>query len=769
MTDKAKNFSQSAKKAAIGAKEVLLQLASFVMGFLMSRTSVLTNCAPFGMAVTAGIPKYLSVSSALGAAVGYFIPITGGGAFRYIAAVLAIAAIRFFMPDSVKVASSPGFGAVVCFIVSAATGLILITGGYGESSKIILTVAESLLASGAAYFINIASKITDRHRHNMTHQELCSAVIFLSIILMSFTSITIAGVSIARVAAIVVILSAARYGHERAGAVAGISIGFVMALADSSMLHLAGGYSLGGMIAGLFAPVGAVGVAVAFIVCNGIVSLVAGVSGQVVISLYEVFAATVLFLIVPKAVGGYLAEFFAPSPELPRLDGLRKTVGLRLSFASNALNDVSKTVDEVAKRLSRIGSPSFENVLTKVENMACRSCGLRVHCWETERAQTIADIIKITKGNHPGEETAKKTDLYERCSRKKDMMDVLCESYGEYKRQLEAEQRVNEVRSILCDQFSGISDMLYEMSVDFEQSERCDTECAENVGMALKNIGIIAADVGCTIDKYDRMTVEVRVDNNDGKKMNKIEIMNVLSSICNRDFEPPCIKSAEHGVLMTLCERPALSVDFGAEQFCSNGSVMCGDAYEYFSDGKGRAIMLLSDGMGTGGRAAVDGAMAAGLMMRLLKAGFGFDCSLKIVNSAMLFKSTDESLATVDISCVDLFTGKTDLYKAGASPTVIRRNGRTGKAECTSLPAGILREVGFDSATLKLSAGDIVVMMSDGAAGCDTDWICQEVNGWQDGTAQQLAERIASSARRRRNDGHDDDVTVMVSIIGKNY
>ncbi len=57
--------------------------------------------------------------------------------------------------------------------------------------------------------------------------------------------------------------------------------------------------------------------------------------------------------------------------------------------------------------------------------------------------------------------------------------------------------------------------------------------------------------------------------------------------------------------------------------------------------------MLISDGMGCGGRAAVDGAMASNLMSKLLKAGFGIDCSLKIVNSAMLFKSTDESLATL--------------------------------------------------------------------------------------------------------------------------
>ena len=111
--------------------------------------------------------------------------------------------------------------------------------------------------------------------------------------------------------------------------------------------------------------------------------------------------------------------------------------------------------------------------------------------------------------------------------------------------------------------------------------------------------------------------------------------------------------------------------------------------------------MILSDGMGTGGRAAVDGAMASGLMSRLIKAGFGYDCSLRILNSSMLFKSTDESLATVDIASIDLFTGETKLYKAGAAPTIVRRSGKTGKVQSTSLPAGILREIGFDKAVVK--------------------------------------------------------------------
>ena len=89
-------------------------------------------------------------------------------------------------------------------------------------------------------------------------------------------------------------------------------------------------------------------------------------------------------------------------------------------------------------------------------------------------------------------------------------------------------------------------------------------------------------------------------------------------------------------------------------------------------------------------------------------------------------------------------------------------------ASSASLPAGILRQVGFDSAAVMLKAGDILVMMSDGATFDGTDWICAEVEAWKGGgTAQQLAEHLARAARRRRRDGHDDDITVMTAILEK--
>ncbi len=246
-----------------------------------------------------------------------------------------------------------------------------------------------------------------------------------------------------------------------------------------------------------------------------------------------------------------------------------------------------------------------------------------------------------------------------------------------------------------------------------------------------------------------------------------MEILRAAETVCDRDFETPTVNRVNNDAFVTLCERVKINISVGVAQLCCGDGSVCGDAYTFFDDGKGRKIMILSDGMGTGGRAAVDGAMTSGLMERLLKAGFGYNCALKIVNTAMLFRSTDESLATVDITCIDMFSGKTELLKAGAAPTLIRKGGKTGKAQSTSLPAGILRDIGFDSADVALKVGDIVVMMSDGVCASGTDWICAILEDFKGENAQALAEKICFAARQKRDDGHDDDITVMTAILEK--
>ncbi len=738
---------------------ILCQVISAVCGFMMSRVMFFGGYAPLGIAAASGMPPELSIAAAIGAAAGYFLPVTGSGAIRYIGAVVTVTMLKWAIPEKLKFAKTSGFCAVLAWLGSL-SGVLFIR----SFDDFIMCITEGLLCASVAYFVNRVSTIRSviRSPKGVGQPELVSLAVVVAVLLMSLAGLELAGLSAARIIAVYLIIAAARFGRESSGAIVGTAFGFAMSLISGNMMFIAGAYSLGGMAAGLFAHFGIVGCSVAFLTACSVIFIQSGQVSQCLICLCEVLIAIAISIITTGKVQIFFSALFAPSPEMPRLDGLRKTVSLRLKGASDALLNVDKTLKKVSDRLAKINTPEYDQIFRITEAAVCRQCTLRMHCWEKERKSTLSSMSLIIKEITSGEEQA--VPLRETCSKNELMKETLEKEYGDFLAKRAAQKRIDEVRSVVCDQFEGMSSMLSEMAVDFEKARRYDIATAKLISSRIKEIGIIATDISCSVDKYSRMTVEIRTGVMK-QLINRTELLKSVSSICGRDFDPPTVVTNDRGNLITLSEKAVFAIDYGIAQHSCRGAKICGDSGDIFTDGKGNAVMILSDGMGTGGRAAVDSAMASGLMAQLIKAGFGYDCSLKMVNSAMLFKSVDESLATVDAANIDLFSGRMDMYKAGAAPTVIRQHGYIGRAECASLPAGILREVKFDCAGVNLEKGDIVVMMSDGVTADGIEWISREITEWDGDSAQQLAERLADMALRRLEKGHEDDITVMVAIL----
>ena len=161
--------------------------------------------------------------------------------------------------------------------------------------------------------------------------------------------------------------------------------------------------------------------------------------------------------------------------------------------------------------------------------------------------------------------------------------------------------------------------------------------------------------------------------------------------------------------------------------------------------------------------------MTAGLVARMVRAGFRFGPAIKLVNSALLLKSEDESLATVDAFSVNLYTGSANFYKAGAESSFVLKNGRASKVESVSFPVGILGGAEFEQNSMHLGEGDVVVLVTDGVTATGSDWIPSELKSLAEKPAEEIAAGIAETALKRRNDGHSDDITVAVMKIVSGY
>ena len=741
-------------------------LIIILLGFVCSRATIVWKLCPFGLSFVGGIDRKYTPSAAIGAFFGYFIPAVGEGAFRYIAALLAIIAIKIMLSSYKRLVQNPLFLSLVVFLSSAITSVVALD---GSLNSILSNFVFVLTASATTYFVAKSFSAVINAKAGLSGEELSCLLLVCAIIILGFNGVSFFGVSLSKVLSVTLILIASKYGGTLSGAVSGIAVSFTgLLLGESSAVSSI--YAFAGLTSGLFSTLGRYA-QIAAVIISGLLSLsLGGLTNNSALILAEMLIGCALFLLIPRSAGIILSKLFCSCPKVSNADSLKTAINLKLKLACDALGEVSNTVEQVSKELSKINAPDFSKVITLVEQDACNGCKLRLHCWETKRDQTLEAILKMTQairlGNSDPENFAS-DEFKGRCVRRNSVASAVKSRYLSFASAVSAENRIEEVRGVISDQFSGISYMLNSLSEDISGDERFDNTAALNAASALRNLGILTRESSARIDKFGRLTLNMQIQKKPDAVINRMQIMRLLSLSCERNFGAPVISKVGDDTFLTLTEQPNFKADIGVCQICATKNTMCGDAYSYFHDGKGHIIAILSDGMGTGGRAAVDGAMASGLMSQLLKAGFGFDCALKILNSSMLFKSTDESLATLDIVSVDLFTGETLLLKAGAAPTVVRRSGKVGKAESNSVPVGILRDVKFDSATLRLKEKDIIVLMSDGVCQDNTDWIKDELEKFEDGSAETLAELLSECAERRYGTARKDDITVLTIILEK--
>ena len=745
-------------------KGVLLHIFSSLGGLLATKVQIMSALSPLGIVLSAAMPLSFSLTTSLGAFLGYLFFSDTPDPFRYTAALFATVSLRMLAGSLKKISEQPFFCAFS--VLTALTVCNLVT-CMQDTSQTLILLSEGVLAGGLTYFVRRALGANIISGIGLNGEELTSVVITLDLLLIALVPLNIFGFSLGRTLTVALILAAARFGGVTGGAVCGTAVGFAAALSESDP-RVVCLYAVGGMVSGLFSAGGRVtgilGFSIPAFICLGFF----GIDKNTVYSILEILLGTAVYLLIPKSGCVLLATLFSPPVRLESLEGMRQSLVMRLKCASGALCDVSSTIEEVAKRLKKINIPEPSDIFSRCEKKVCRGCSFRINCWETEREETMEALGILASGIREGnyEFSLQIPGFYNKCLRRDSLFSALKADYCEYLSQLRAEERIDQVRGVVADQFDGISDMLLDLSEEMGTSRNYDLDTAETVVSALREIGLLTTDCSCSCDKYGRMSLEMKIHNFESRAINRRKILEQLEAACERRFEPPTTQKVDDIVYVTIKERAVITPEIGVAQIPAAGGI-CGDAYSTFGDGFGRYFLLLSDGMGTGGRAAVDGAMTAGLMERLLKAGFGFDCSLRIVNSALLYKSTDESLSTVDIACIDLYTGETELYKAGAAPTLVRRNGKVGKAESHSLPIGILREIGFDRSAITLKFDDVVVVLSDGATVDGVDWICKEIDAFEDDTAQNLADRIANAAARRSDKNHPDDITVLVAVLNR--
>ncbi len=747
-------------------REMRAVLAAFPAGILAAGLALPGGLRPFGMALSMALPGSAALAALGGSVVGYTVLGDFADNLSRVAVLALILGVKLLSDSVPRLRSSPAFlAAMAGLLCGAVTGIRCTLSSLG-AGEWLFGMAEAALTGGITWFAFHASRfiLSGRRPGEATAVQRAGLILTGLSVLMGLSGVRAALFVPGRVITCAILLLCGERRSAQSAAETGICCTAALTAADPANMLVGAVYTACGYWAGCLASLGRVRQGFVFIALGLAAVLVGGGLGQaeLVRGYFDLLLGTAVFLALPERVR---RRFPAHRRGRPVSSAGTGRTAARLRFSAGTLIDLEKTVEAVSKKLFETGVCSIDGVYTGASEKVCRKCGLKLFCWDTACNQTREAFAKLTPVlKAKGAVTAEDLPAYftDRCPKTADLTAAVNGLYTQFISREAARRKVAQAKQVAAEQFEGISDMLAEFSGELREIASIDSALSERVAGMLREMGEDPEEVYCILDRYDRMRVEIYSES--PLKPEAACLREELSALTERPLDGPCTVSAEDVTRTAFFEQARLKVDYGCCQLTARAGKISGDCCDTFSDGKGFYHMILSDGMGTGGRAAVDAIMTVSFVLRLIKAGFGFDAALKLINSSLLIRTGEETLATLDIGCIDLYTGRMEFLKAGAAPSFLCREGKVAEITGSSLPAGILQGIHYDRRSVRLREGDLIVMMSDGAMTVAPDWMKEELALASGEPPQKVAERLAQLAKRNER-GPGDDITVMAARI----
>lgn len=741
-----------------------------IFGFLLSISNICGITSPLGVTLCSTVNQEFLLSVSIGSLLGYIF--SNQNNMVYIISVFLILVFRFVFGYIKNI--KPSIITLLSFLSSSF--IFMLIDKNLSFYNILTNISISVMASGTAFFFCNTEKIlrSQTFYKGLAINELSTVLISFSIIIITLLSINFYEVSIGKIIAIYSILIVALSLDAKSSAILGMIISFsILINGQEQNSYIILSYSVGGFLAGLAKKYKNIGVASVFIVINSLTYILTSIvtNERIYSHLFELGVASSLFIVTSNLLKNNLALIKDNEASVLNCENAKSLMLLKLSFASNTLHDISKETQRLSERLSKNLSSNINDIYYKCIDNVCNQCKSKMFCWNksfNDIMNSFNDISLSLKQKGRVTQDNVSEFMKQKCNNINEIISVVNESYNRFITKKSMNRKIEEIREVVTDQFDSMAIMLKELAREFCDISTFDKQSSIKAKKVLSNIGLHIYSISSFNDKYGRLTIEAITNTVKNTELIGNNIILKLSDVCDRNFGVPSFITLNNITKITIIEKATYEIDFGATQFSRGDFKFCGDAYNYFIDSKGKAYMVLSDGMGTGKQASIDGNITANLLSKLIKAGFDFEAASKIVNSTLLVKPGDESLSTIDVTSVDLYTGQTQTFKAGAAPTFIRKSDKILEIECLALPAGILKGISFDRKSILLKNKDIIIMVSDGVTNSCYDWIYNEIKSFKyNMSAQELSRKIALESKFINKLSHDDDVTVMVGIISK--
>jgi stage II sporulation protein E len=750
---------------------IINQLLSLLGGALLASVNGLSVISPFGVAFAVSVtPKYL-ISACFGAAAGYVMSQDSLSALRYICAILCGAVLITLVRQFERIKKFRLLEACTSFIVLFLTSVTVLFAGSVSFESFMLFLGEACIGFAAAYIFTAARDVLSlfRVQRGLEKRDLLIAALCAFLLLLSVSEIAVFSVSFSRILTAAALLLMSLISPET-GVAAAVGAGLIFS-ADSAVGTTAFLWSFSGLAVGIIGNVGKLFRTVLFFLTYTVLYAFFVASTDRLYLVIEVFVACIIIGALPEKAVRFIKSKLLVTREPESTCNQRLCVLSKLSKAANALSEIGECVDNASELLRAQTKGEAVEIYAAVRDEICSSCGHFSLCWTKNFSdckksfETMSETLRNSRRLSPD---SLPRFLGGCCVKKQELTECFTRRYLEQTIEAGMRRQVDSIRKTTAEQLGGLELLLNEMSLELDAPVGVDSELADRVYTVFEDgYGIKPKSVVCTRDSQDRLKIEITL-NDKPKKLREAELREELEAACGLTLSPPEVGQSQSPLTITYFERAKYRVEAAASRSVADSDGVCGDSYEGFYDGAGNYCAVLSDGMGTGLRAAVDSSLAVTMTVKLIKAGFSCESAVRLVNSAMLLRPGSETLSTLDIIKINLHTGRASFCKAGACTSLVKRKSRLSEVGAVSMPLGILRDISLDAQSVQLGAGDLVMMGSDGAFEYAGNAVKNAFSVSLDESVSAVSQRVLLAAKKARRDGHTDDITVIAIRLCEN-
>lgn len=647
-----------------------------------------------------------------------------------------------------------------------------------------------------------ASDALDKNatKAKMSQEELACAAIIAIVALMGLPALKIFGLSIRNVISICIIMSFSLRGGIGTGAAAGIMIGIITNPASAMIITL---YAFCGFLAGLLNRIGKGGVILAFALGNIILAAMLGGSREIVYGMYETGFSSILFMLLPKSFLEFIKVPFLEEAASARrnadIEGQTASIPVRLDYAGKIRNAAirraafySDALTEMSSEFIDISTAGAERVkedpcVVRVLSRVCSDCKMSDGCWKRDyrvREKTLRDCRRMIEKDGDKKPGAI-SELSKFCIRPQDVIDEMRIAIEIQRTEKICNAKIAECRSLIVKQLGEMGKMSSHIADDIKYATNYDFESEKRIISALKKNEIYVYDAVVVKGRED--LPEITLYTHKEYDRDKIDTITKIASkeIMRKMQLFSMQKSGRRNSMYELRFTVKSEISVTADTICmpASGNNISGDSFLFTERPDGSSYLILSDGMGTGKKAANQSGAAVHLMELYIKSGIDIRSAVSMVNMMLTSGASDVATASIDICRVDRHNLNAYFVKMGAMPSVVVGNESLKVIEINQPPAGVTSDISDMYCRITecgISKGDCIVMYTDGVfdafknGGINQkvfyEYMASVVRKYagKDNRCHDAADEIltkAASLSENEEDGGTDDMSVAVIEI----